>query len=216
MSVANDYEEYFKRYEKSEIYRTISKYFDESGCNKISLIEPCASLCKNSGCKDVYEWRLYYQSTDYYCNLQKATTLLKATLDANGVVYENKDAGLSLLTMIYWKTWIGCEAEIAAIQFLKRMGIECTIADRETDRKYAVDILIHKGSEIVAGIQVKPISYLRTQQRFNPEKNERFKKDYGCEVLYMFYDFSEKKFRKEDVRTIREYMKTIYNGKRCA
>lgn len=151
-----------------------------------------------------------------YCNLQKATALLKATLDANGVVYENKDAGLSLLTMIYWKTWIGCEAEIAAIHFLKRMYIECTIADREIDRKYAVDILIHKGSEIVAGIQVKPISYLRTQQRFNPEKNDRFKKDYDCDVLYMFYNFSEKKFRKEDVRTIREYMKTIYNGKRCA
>lgn len=64
--------------------------------------------------------------------------------------------------------------------------------DSNFDLQYSVDILIkNKNNEIIAGIQVKPISYKYVNQSFiqhNEKLNNNFKEKYGARMYYLYYE----------------------------
>jgi hypothetical protein len=73
---------------------------------------------------------------------------------------------------------VGLEKAVPSLQFVE--------ADETTDVKYAVDIVCMNGPDIKAGVQVKPLSFLKQAHavQWNHDKN----KLWGYPVYYLYYD----------------------------
>jgi hypothetical protein len=95
------------------------------------------------------------------------------------------------------RTWTGFEREADAEKLLsKKLRSGYSIyGDPRLDTDYAVDLCIRDAQEnILCAIQVKPLSYKYMSDTHHnklkdKKKNERFTKEFGIEVDYVYYDF---------------------------
>lgn len=91
----------------------------------------------------------------------------------------------------------GFKAERRAIEWLNKTYDDCVFspANSECDNKYSVDIMCSKNGSLAAGIQVKPESYRNApnwQVKADKNKNEKFVKQYGVPVKYLYYTIKKK------------------------
>lgn len=181
---------------KTNEYSTISKYFDESKCNSCNLIGCVSEICKNSEAKTFEEWSTYYTLKTPAENIAEAINRLKNTLILNNLNFTDDTIEKCFWAFVLWKTWVGNEMEITAKERIEKQ-FPCDFATGKMDSKYAVDILLKQKKMVILGVQIKPDTYLYTAQKFNTEKNNRFQKDYGTEVAYIYYDSTTRSFEKD-------------------
>lgn len=120
----------------------------------------------------------------------------------------------------YWKAYrftlqecIQWEYDLFVVQSLKGGIVEkkaqsqlslllpqCIIEEAEgyLDEELRIDLIIKNKSEVIGGIQVKPVTFLKMRREvilFNQDANRRW----GKPVLYLYYDQHEKFENLEDI-----------------
>lgn len=99
---------------------------------------------------------------------------------------------------LFIETFLGWKNEQLAVEKLNKKlsnGFVVDTADDKLDAQFAVDLVIKKGKEIIAGVQVKPKTYAmyrnavsKETSSLNKNKNNRFSQLLKKPVLWFYYD----------------------------
>ncbi len=113
----------------------------------------------------------------------------KTKLSYDSSIYLN-DA----LCHIIIETWDGQQNERDFISYLEKLGYKCSKFDGSVDAKYGVDIKVERGDGRISAIQIKPISFFKSNR--NDVQNDRINlclkyetalRDIGIKTYYAIY-----------------------------
>lgn len=117
------------------------------------------------------------------------------------------------------ETWNGIAArEKNTIEFLSKAIPEATFknVDGHRDAKYAIDYEIYIGRKRLAGLQIKPKSYMddskdyiKDAMELNEDKNNKYTNKYGVGVIYAYSKISGELYNSEIIDEIMNLI-TIY------
>lgn len=184
------------------------EYYFKSGEERLELLK-AVSIEDRSRLKSIEVWN-YFQASSREVNAINTTYgRTKEELDAIGdILYgavratnnphqiTRNDCRYMVLYRTLGETWNGLmKRERSTIETLRNVfGDEFRIekVDGETDIKYEVDVEIFHKDVLIAGIQVKPESYLRgfkgnkKTYAINARKNEAYTQLKGVPVFYIY------------------------------
>lgn len=98
------------------------------------------------------------------------------------------------LCHIIVETWDGQKNEREFTQYLEKLGYKCSKFEGSIDAKYGVDIKVERGDGVVSAIQIKPISFFKSNR--NDVQCDRIKlclkyedalKNLGIKTYYAIY-----------------------------
>ena len=190
------------------------------GLNKKNYVGPVAMWIRECAPKSSEEWKGYYFQKLYDYLGQKNITLTpeeyledlgkKLFIKISEVISNEieevteEDCIEYIKKLIIERTFDGYKTEIKTIYgyLEKELGIKIKAAPDDWDRRYNIDFFCEIGDKII-GLQIKPLTYEQLPQvhkwkEWLERSHERFKTDYGAEVIIIF-------------ATTREGKKVIYN-----
>lgn len=118
----------------------------------------------------------------------------KASDERTGTNYDLSLYFYDAVCHIIVETWNGQKLEREFVQFLQMLGYECSKFDGRIDAEYGVDIKVTRNDGRVSAIQIKPISFFKSN-RWDVhrdrialcKKYEAAKKDLGIKTYYAIY-----------------------------
>ncbi len=155
----------------------------------------------------------YGRSAD--CLEQKATDLF-LYLNQQGVINLTLAECVSAVRFrVICETWNGVVIrERKAITVLQKEFVDLVFqkTSGQDDFQYAVDYLAFSGNKMIAGIQIKPKSFLGTTtyiekaRAANKEKNKKFTEKYGVPVFNVYAETNGDIVNKEATQLIRQIL----------
>lgn len=166
--------------------------------NYSCYIGRCTQLIKDCNPTTLEEWDKYYSNYMEESGLKNKLNLIifKLSIQYN-VTIEELNEVFHIRAVL--NTWEGYARENnAKILIEKYTGLKLKHSTYEEDSNLGVDFKMYKGSKLVGGIQVKPLSYflgkhegVQRDKKINAEKYEKFKNKYGCEIIEIAIDNNE-------------------------
>ncbi|MCL1792808.1 MAG: MjaI family restriction endonuclease [Oscillospiraceae bacterium] len=176
------------------------------GLNKAASVGATSELIRSCSPDTYKEWEDYYFFTatqkkkngakitrEYLDELgQKLYMKLSEVVQKEIETISEEECIDYVYNLVLNRTYEGYRTEIETIygQLQKALGIEIKPAPDIWDRKYSVDFYIElKGKNI--GLQIKPVSSGEAASRYkwediNKTNHEKFKRDFGGNVFYVF------------------------------
>lgn len=189
---------------KNNVISTIwHDYFAPS--NRIGNCTNLYRKLKPESCEDFYKKYLEYAENNQtlpisqrgltYDELSSLAERYKKTVeDKTNLSYEISTYFYDALCHIIVETWDGQANERDFISYLKGLGYNCSKFDGAVDAKYGVDIKVERGDGRVSAIQIKPISFFKSNRsdvqsdRINLcQKYEEALNDMGIKTYYAIY-----------------------------
>lgn len=191
-----------KEYESirnSFLYRESNAAWNKSGVNSpknIGLLMPRIAALSP---KCYQEWESFFLAQIATFNdLTKYTKAFTAFLDER---YRDEDILMYTCCRLIYETYLGyiaeCKVADKFVSLMRKNGynIQQVSVSGEDDNKYAVDRLEYINGRLSFAIQIKSVNYLRSGRNIvsntkihNHQKNDKFVKEMGVPVLYIFYD----------------------------
>ena len=200
-------EEILQKIIESDDYKALQSRLDDLGVNNRKVVGPVMTLCKKRKPKNFSEWFLFYVSLKYIANIQKMAMEISNQLNMNYYTcYE------CLIAFITFQTWNGYRMEELAKQELKCIMYSIREATSEEDLDYGVDLVLIRNGKEFYGIQVKPISYKKKEEKgadcvkYNLEKNKKYKERYGYDVINIYYN-KDFKYELEEIERVKDIIR---------
>ena len=182
--------------EEKELLAKTNKIFNNEGINSSYKIGKLSSLINAKDFKSVKEWIDYYFTE--FQSKEEFEKIIKEFHTAVNKVFDfsYEDAQKQMYQRIFYDTWNGKCKEYAIISYLKKHYPKYIIekTNDEFDREYSIDLSVKENDKLIAGIQVKPISYsydkdyLLDSKKINREKNNKFISLNRVPVFYLYYN----------------------------
>ena len=178
-------------------------YFAPS--NRIGNCTNLYRLLKPDSCEDFFDKYVKYASGHKDLPISKRgldeTELLLLAEKYKNLVQEKTGITNDILTYYYdalchiiVETWDGQQNERDFIKFLTNLGYSCSKFDGKIDAEYGVDIKVTRDDGRVSAIQIKPISFFKSNRsdvqsdRINLcKKYEEAYKNLGFKTYYAIY-----------------------------
>ena len=176
------------------------------GLNKASSVGTTSELIRNCSPETYDEWEKYYFLTatqkkkngskitrEYLNDLgQRLYIKLSEVVQKELETISEDECIEYVYNLVLNRTYEGYRTEIDTIygQLQKLLGVEIKPAPDEWDRKYSVDFYIELKNKKL-GLQVKPVSSENAINDYqwieiNKINHEKFEKDFGVKVFYIF------------------------------
>ena len=161
-------------------------------------VGPTSESIRKCAPRTIEQWREYYfkhvRSREHIENLGKKL-YVKITEVIQSEVEEitEQDCVDYMFQIVIDRTFDGYMTEIKTIygQLEKELGVKIEPAPDEWDRLYNVDFYIKKKDRFI-GIQIKPVnqgiqlSQIFKEKEIQQKSHEKFTKEYGGKVFYVF------------------------------
>lgn len=189
---------------KNSIISTIwHNYFAPS--NKIGNCTNLYRLLEPTDCNDFYEKYVKYGEEHSYLPISKrglsynelvllAEKYKKTVEDKLNVNYDLSMYFYDALCHIIVETWDGQQNERDFIKFLTNLGYNCSKFDGKIDAEYGVDIKVTRDDGRISAIQIKPISFFKSNRSDVQAdrislcvKYEEALKKFGFKTYYAIY-----------------------------
>lgn len=148
--------------------------------------------------KNLNDWKNYYfknvRTSDYIEELgRKLYVKITEVIAAEVEDITEEDCISYMYQMVIDRTYDGYTTEIKTIygQLQKNLGVRIEPAPDKWDRIYNVDFFIKINKKYI-GLQIKPvsgvahISQIYKERRIQKETHEKFKKQFGGQVFYIY------------------------------
>ena len=189
-------------------------------------VGPTSESIRQCAPKTIEEWREYYfknvRSQEHIENLgKKLYVKITEVIQAEVEEITEQDCINYLTQLVINRTFDGYTTEIKTIygQLEKEVGIKIEPAPDEWDRLYNVDFFI-KIKDKYIGIQIKPVnqgiqlSQIFKEKGLQQKTHEKFTKEYGGKVFYIFSSKAEDKkviMNKEVIEEILQEIERLKN-----
>lgn len=189
---------------KNSVVGTIWKdYFAPS--NKIGNCTNLYRKLQPSSCEDFYNKYINYALNNSNLPITKrglsynelitlAERYKQLTEEKTNLKYDLETYFYDALCHVIIETWDGQQNERDFILFLKKLGYTCSKFDGKIDTEYGVDIKVTRNDGRVSAIQIKPITFFKSNRsdvqsdRINLcNKYEKTLKDLGIKTYYAIY-----------------------------
>lgn len=200
-------EELLRDLGRTQKYKDISRFFDESHCATVRAVGPCAKMIKDNNFETFQDWFQFYVGSEYFLKFKAATLLLYEIIkNKYGDKYDIDDCGLCLLYHVLVQTFDGIYREK---QVLKRFQVKnpnkiYELSDILHDTTYGVDMFqINPAThDVECAFQIKPKTFrdriMNRESDCNTPKLKKYKQETGHRVFYVFYDKEDKNFENLD------------------
>ncbi len=161
-------------------------------------VGPTSESIRQCSPKTIEEWREYYfmnvRTKDHIESLGKKLYIkITEVIQAEVEEITEKDCIDYMLQLVVDRTFDGYMTEIKTIygQLEKELGVKIEPAPDKWDRLYNVDFFIKIRDKFI-GIQIKPInqgiqlSQIFKERGLQQKTHEKFTKEYGGKVFYIF------------------------------
>ena len=176
------------------------------GLNKAASVGATSELIRNCSPETYDEWEQYYFgeaaqkkkngikiTREYLNDLGKRLYIkLSEVVQKELETISEEECIDYVYNLVLNRTYEGYRTEIETIygQLQKALGVEIKPAPDMWDRKYSVDFYIEINGKSI-GLQIKPISSGESINHYqwkeiNKSNHEKFKKDFGGKVFYIF------------------------------
>lgn len=140
------------------------------------------------------EERINDRGLSYEELLSLAERYKKTSEERTGVSYDLSTYFYDAVCHIIVETWNGQRLEREFMQFLRMLGYECGKFDGRIDAEYGVDIKVTRSDGRISAIQIKPISFFKSN-RWDVQRDrislckkyEAAKENLGIKTYYAVY-----------------------------
>lgn len=200
----------FEKEDREKLKKT-NELFNNLKFNSCFKIGRLSTIINKKSFENDEEWINYYFETgysrkdnyNYGRTKEEFEDIIKEYFEAisSNLPTENftyQDARKQMFQRVFYDTWDGMKREFNTISILKRKfpKYDFIKTNGNIDIEYAIDVEVVKQNKLIAGIQLKPLSYkkdkkleyIKNSVKINQDKNIKYIKKYNIPVFYLFYD----------------------------
>lgn len=199
-------EELLREIGKSDTYKYLQHYFDESLCSTVELVGNCAAMIKDNNFETFDEWQSYWMLNNGK-SLSEAVARLRKTIEEKyQTEFTTEEYMCCLLYHILCQTWDGLQKEKEILNYLQNMrpNLHFRLSTYKEDKNLGIDILQFnkENKKLERVFQIKPKSFKKirnTKYDLQTPKLKKFYEKYKKEVWFIFYDKENDKLEYERI-----------------